>query len=245
MTTPDESSALGYLRRALAALSRAGTARVELRDEVPVKGRADLFTAMEGIGIVDFVGSRSAIDYGAYAEVFDRGRRRSGASGVELSELGEPATELSWGPLLLVALTEAATSATYGGTETVRGTNCQLLHVVADASSLVGSSPSISPAWFSDPDSTPLDACIAADGTLRRLRWSPSYPGDGTTVVLDFAEFGVELDFDWTRLPLVKPLDRESWTLTQTRREIRARPLHPLRRGRISTPRSRRQCERP
>jgi hypothetical protein len=166
--------------------------------------------SMEGIGIVDFRAWRCAVDFGAYALLFKEGRLWQGASGVSLSELGDPITPWASTPLLLLALVEAATDAREAGTEIVGDDECLRLCATADLSRLpVAHRPvPMPPESVPDPSCVAFDGCLSASGMLRRVRWRSAYQPSRDWDhwdELELVAFADEVEVDWTRTPLFKP----------------------------------------
>jgi hypothetical protein len=122
---------------------------------------------------------------------------------------------------LLVDLARRAVAASDGGEETVGEEPCHLLRAVVDASP-IAADPAVVADWFADPAATALDACIAPDGRLRRLRWASAYDFD-FTLELDILDAPVDPEFDWRRFPDWKDEtellaaweeELESWTVS-------------------------------
>jgi hypothetical protein len=205
-------SALEMLRVAVAALEEHGSAEVGFRNVAERRDGGVRAVPMDGVGVADFQAWRCAVDYGAFALVFKDGRLWQGASGVRLSELGDPITPWSPTPLTLVAFAEAAIVATEVGAEPIGGEECVRLHAIADLGRAeVAHRPlPMPPEVLPDPDAAPFDAVINESGALRRLRWQSAYqPLDNfaTFQELDFFSLPGRIEVDWTRLPVYLPVD--------------------------------------
>jgi hypothetical protein len=200
-------SVLEKLRVAVRAVEESPFAHVRYN---PVAGAPGSF--LEGVGIVDFRAWRCAVDFGAYALVFDQGRLWMGASGSRLSELGDPATPWAPTPLTLVAFAEAAVDATESGTDVIAGEEHVRYAAIADLGTLpAGHRPlPMPPENLPDAGYVPFDAFLAHSGTLRRLRWQSAYQALGpereTWAELDFVSFADSVEADWTRMPEYKPV---------------------------------------
>jgi hypothetical protein len=166
---------------------------------------------MEGVGVVDFRAWRCAVDFGAFALVFDQGRLWQGASGSRLSELGDPLTPWAPTPLTLVAFAEAAVDATETGTEVIAGEEHLRLAAIADLGALPASHRPLPmpPEVLPDPGRVPFDAFLTHSGSLRRLRWQSAYQPSSkwkTWEELDFVGLADSIEVDWTRMPVYQPL---------------------------------------
>lgn len=162
---------------------------------------------------IDFEGWRCAVDFGAYALVFDQGRLWQGASGVRLSELGDPVTPWAPTPLTLLAFAEAVVGATESGAEVVMDEECVRLRAIADLGSLVASHrpPPMPPENLPEPNAVPFDAVLTESGQLRGLRWRSAYqplsPEWAMSDELDVIGVADSIEVDWTRMPVYQPVE--------------------------------------
>ena len=177
---------IGRLARlaAKAALERIapGTDVTELRD---------MFLHQAGEGFIEPAANRYLIDYGGYAQVLIDGKHFGGLSGQPLGPRYEQRRQRRRDdPLELLRQVQGVTDARYAGQETVRGTPCRVVAAAAG--------PAEFTVWVDDEH-------------VRRIRTVERAPGPSAsassassasrTETLELWDFGVTVDFHWSRLP--------------------------------------------
>ncbi len=175
----------------------------------------------------------AALEEHGSAEVGFRRRLWQGASGVRLSELGDPITPWSPTPLTLFAFAEAAIDATEVGAEPIGGEECVRLHAIADLGRAeVAHRPlPMPPEVLPDPDAAPFEAVINESGALRRLRWQSAYqPLDNfaTFQELDFISLPGRIEVDWTRMPAYQPVDVDDDDLSPEQTQVIGRLIEVI-----------------
>jgi hypothetical protein len=96
------------------------------------------FFHQAGVGFVEPAAGRYQIDYGAYAQMYMDGQLFGGLSGAPLGDNNRSRPELPRenDPLRLLGLLREVTRARYSGTETLRGTPCRAVAVLAGSAEL-------------------------------------------------------------------------------------------------------------
>ena len=160
-------------------------------------------------GFLEFESRRSAIDYGAYAQLVDGPDEWSGRSGRALATLsGEPVQ--STGPLWLFDLLRGVTEASRVGSETVRGRVCTHFRVSVDMARVSAARPDPTPlppgSTFEALGAVPVDVWLDDEGLVRRIRFEHRLPMGTFTYSLELYDFGTTASFDWSRLPIFTDL---------------------------------------
>jgi hypothetical protein len=175
----------------------AGAAWKRIAPGVDVGELREAFFRPVGVGFVEPAAGRYQIDYGAYAQMYMDGELFGGQSGAPLrdnnrSRRAEPREN---DPLRLLGLLREVTQAGYSGAETLRGTPCRAVAVLAGSAELT--------AWLAD--SAELTVWID-DEHVRRIQsvWrAPRGRHSGSLKrTFEMWEFGVPVgSLDWSRLP--------------------------------------------
>jgi len=157
-------------------------------------------------------GALHAVDFGDSGYVVENGQRWNGVPGELLRELPEPPTSIFVDPLMLVAMLETAANVEDHGPHDVDGYRCDLLVAECDLTAAADARPAvpIHRHLACHPSLVPLGVFITPRRTIARIRWRTDYgisrnPDRRTTFDVDFLEFGVVVDIDWSRLPTLKP----------------------------------------
>ena len=161
----------------------------------------------QAIGFVDFNSRRSAIDYGAYAQIVDGEREWSGRSGRARATLSEePARGVD--PLWLFDLLRGVSEALQLGNETVRGSRCERLRATVDMARVSAARPGPTPlppgSTFEELGAVPVEVSVDAEAFVRRIRFEYDLPMGGQTYSLELFDFGTNVSLDWSRLPVFK-----------------------------------------
>jgi hypothetical protein len=175
----------------------AGAAWKRIAPGVDVGELREAFFHPVGVGFVEPAAGRYQIDYGAYAQMYIDGELFGGQSGAPLrdnnrSRRAEPQKN---DPLRLLGLLREVTQARYSGAETLRGTPCRAVAVLAGSAELT--------VWLAGP--AELTVWID-DEHVRRIQseWrDPGPRGIGSaTQAFELWDFGVPAgSLDWSRLP--------------------------------------------
>jgi hypothetical protein len=149
----------------------------------------DMFLHHVAEGFIEPAAGRYMIDWGGSAEMGVDGKRFSGQSGEPLQPRLQnhrvPAPSVSDEPLGLLMQLQSATDARYTGDDTVRGTPCQVLAVLAG----------------------PAELTVWIDGAhIRRIESAEHASGQYSSVTkrltIELWDFGVAIDsLDWSHLP--------------------------------------------
>ncbi|MGH3292379.1 MAG: hypothetical protein ACRDP7_11275 [Trebonia sp.] len=164
----------------------AGAAWKRIAPGVDAGELRELFLHQVGVGFMEPATGRYQIDYGEYAQAYIDGELFGGQSGAPLRANNrvrrEPPREND--PLGLLGLLHQVTRARYSGADTLRGTPCRAVAVLAGSAELT--------VW--------IDA-----EHVRRIQseWRDRGPGRGSWVrTLELWDFGVAVgSLDWSRLP--------------------------------------------
>ena len=147
----------------------------------------ETFFHQVGVGFVEPAAGRYQIDYGAYAQMYIDGQLFGGLSGAPLGDNNRSRRELPRenDPLRLLGLLREVTRAQYSGTETLRGTPCRAVAVLAGSAELT--------VWIDDEHVRRIQSEWRAPGPRR----------DGSvTLAFELWDFGVPVgSLDWSRLP--------------------------------------------
>ena len=175
----------------------AGAAWRRIAPGVDAGELREAFLHPVGTGFVEPAARRYQIDFGAYAQMYIDGELFGGQSGAPLrdnnrSRRAEPQKN---DPLLLLGLLREVTQARYSGAETLRGTPCRAVAVLAGSAALT--------AWLAGP----MELTVSIDDEhVRRIQseWrdpSPRRVGS-VTEAYELWDFGVPVgSLDWSRLP--------------------------------------------
>lgn len=175
----------------------AGAAWKRIAPGVEVGELREAFFHPVGVGFVEPAAGRYQIDYGAYAQMYIDGELFGGQSGAPLrdnnrSRRAEPQNN---DPLGLLGLLREVTQARYSGAETLRGTPCRLVAVLAGSAELT--------VWLAG--SAELTVWID-DEHVRRIQseargLGPRHTGSATQT-FELWDFGTPAgSLDWTHLP--------------------------------------------
>lgn len=149
----------------------------------------DMFLHHTAEGFIEPAAGRYMIDFGRSAEMGVNGKRFNGQSGELLQPRLEnhrvPAPTVPDEPLGLLMQLQGATDARHTGDETVRGTPCQVLAVLAGPAELT--------VWIDDAHIRRIESAEHASNQYSSVtkRWT-----------IELWDFGVAIDsLDWSRLP--------------------------------------------
>jgi hypothetical protein len=175
----------------------AGAAWKRIAPGVDAGELREAFFHPVGAGFVEPAAGRYQIDYGAYAQMYIDGELFGGQSGAPLrdnnrSRRAEPQNN---DPLGLLGLLREVTQARYSRAETLRGTPCRVVAVLAGSAGLT--------AWLAG--SAELTVWID-DEHVRRIQSEARGPGPrhigSVTQTFELWDFGTPAgSLDWTRLP--------------------------------------------
>jgi hypothetical protein len=167
--------------------ARATWKRIAPEVEVDVAQLRERFLHQVGVGFVAPAAGRYQIDYGGYAQAFIDGQLFGGPSGAPLRPKNRVrrAPPRANDPLRVLGLLNEVTQARYSGAETLRGTPCRAVVVLAGSAELT--------VWIDDEH-------------VRRIRseWRDPDPRHSGSVKQTFElwDFGVPVgSLDWSHLP--------------------------------------------
>ncbi len=175
----------------------AGAAWKRIAPGVDAGELREAFFRPIGVGFVEPAAGRYQIDYGAYAQMYIDGELFGGQSGAPLRDnnLSRRALPQQNDPLRLLGLLREVTQAQYSGAETLRGTPCRAVAVLAGSAELT--------VWLVGP--AELTVWID-DEHVRRIRseWRDPDPRHRGSLKQTFElwDFGVPVgSLDWSCLP--------------------------------------------
>lgn len=159
------------------------------------------------IGFLEFESRRSAIDYGAYAELVDGSNQWDGRSGRALATLGSDPVQAT-GPLWLFDLLRGVADASHVGSDTVRGRVCDHVRASVDVARVSAARPDPTPlppgTTFEALEALPLEVWLDDEGLVRRIRFEYDLPTGARRTSLELFDFGTAASVDWSRLPIFK-----------------------------------------
>lgn len=149
----------------------------------------DMFLHHIAEGFIEPAAGRYMIDFGGSAEMGVDGKRFSGQSGQllqpRLQRHRVPGPTVPDEPLGLLMQLQSATDARCTGDDTVRGTPCQVLAVLAGPAELT--------VWIDDAHIRRIESAEHA---------SDQYSSVSKRLTIELWDFGVAIDsLDWSRLP--------------------------------------------
>jgi hypothetical protein len=177
----------GFTRQRPQGWLAAGAAWKRIAPEVDVAQLRERFAHQVGVGFMAPAAGRYQIDYGGYAQAFIDGELFGGQSGAPLRPRNRVrrAPPRANDPLRVLGLLNGVTQARYSGAETLRGTRCRAVVVLAGSAELT--------VWIDDEH-------------VRRIRseWRDPDPRYSRSVkqTYELWDFGVPVgSLDWTSLP--------------------------------------------